>query len=104
MPTMTVEEMDAQHAKLAAVEKAVTLEGEEALENEEFSGLDLYTTLLEALDLLKRTAVFYDYASDKVLMPSITNSHRSLMNRMSNTIHNFTEAIESNLLEAEETE
>jgi hypothetical protein len=93
--------MDAIADKLEAIEAAVTKE-EETEESEEDSELDLEATLLEALDLMKRCAVFFDYASDNVLVANLTKQHRLLMTRLSNTIYDFAEEVEQALDEQED--
>lgn len=100
MPTMTIEQMDAAADKLAAIEATVVEEAE--AESDEDSSLDLYATLLEALDLMKRCAVFFDYASDNVLVANLTKQHRALMTRLSNNIYDFAEEVEQGLEEMED--
>lgn len=109
MPSMTIEEMDAAHDKLQAVAEAVTVDASvvvdaDSEDSDEFSGLDLYNSLLEAVDLMKRCSVFFDFAADKVLTTNLTNGHRNLMKRLSYNICEFTEAAEAGLAEMEEEE
>lgn len=100
MATMTVEQMDAVAEKLAAVASKV-VDGEEVEESDD-SDLNLHETLQEALDIMKRCAVFFDYASDKVLVTNLTNPHRALMTRLSSRIYDFVEEAEQVLEDSEE--
>lgn len=98
MPTMTVEQMEEAFEKAAAIEAVAVEQGEEVDESFD-SGLDLEATLWEALDIMKRCAIFLDYAADPVLVHNLTKQHRAIMNKLSNSIYDFAEEVEQSMNE-----